>query len=87
MAVLSYNNHYISVVLTPDKSGNSSCVPVVEIRHKRDKSPLTRLVISEAFTSTRNAKAYAFEIGKKWVDERYPKSPLLPDRLKRSPQY
>jgi hypothetical protein len=82
MAVLRYHDHYISVVLTPDKSGNSSCIPVVEIRHKRDNAPVTRLVISEAFTSTRVAKARAFETGKKWVDERYPKSTIL-SRFKR----
>ena len=70
MAVLRYSNHYISVFLTPDKSSNSSCVLVVEIRHKRDHSPIARLVSGEAFVTTEDASARGFELGKKWIDER-----------------
>lgn len=74
MAVKGYNGHYISVFLTPDKSGNSSCVPFVEIRHKGDQSPLARLMLEEAFGSADDANAHGLEVGKKWVDERNAKS-------------
>jgi hypothetical protein len=51
MAVLRYNDHYISVFLTPDKSGNSSRIPFVEIRHKQDRGPVARLMLDEAFAN------------------------------------
>jgi hypothetical protein len=70
MAVLRYSNHYISVFLTPDKSGNSSCILVVEIRHKRDHSPIARLVSGEAFATVEDASARGFELGRKWIDDR-----------------
>ena len=70
MAVQGYNGHYISVFLTPDKSGNSSCVPFVEIRHKGDQGPLARLMLEEAFERADDANAHGFAMGKKWVDER-----------------
>jgi hypothetical protein len=70
MAVLRYSNHYISVFLTPDKSSNSSCILVVEIRHKRDHSPIARFVSGEAFVTTEDASARGFELDKKWIDDR-----------------
>jgi hypothetical protein len=70
MAVLRYNDHYISVFLTPDKSGASSCIPFVEIRHKHDHGPMARLTPSEAFASELDASAYGFKMGKQWIDEK-----------------
>lgn len=69
MAVLRYNDHYISVFLTPDKSGDSSCIPFVEIRHKRDSHPVARLVSGEAFTTAAEASAHGVDEGKKWIDD------------------
>ena len=37
MPSLRYGDYYISVFHTPDKSGNSSCIAFVEIRHQRDR--------------------------------------------------
>jgi hypothetical protein len=74
MAVQGYKGHYISVFLTPDKSGNSSCVPFVEIRHNGDQGPLARLMLEEAFESAVEASAYGFKVGKQWVDERNAKT-------------
>jgi hypothetical protein len=67
---LRYNDYYISVFHIPDKSGNSSCIPCVEMRHKRDQSPSARLTINEAFSSAQDASAHGFAMGKQWVDER-----------------
>lgn len=69
MAVLRYLNHYISVLLTPDKSGNFSYIPIVEVRHNRDNNPMARLVSTEAFANFTEARAYGFTVGKNWVDE------------------
>ena len=74
MAVLRYNGYYVSVFHTPDRSGNSSCIPFVEIRHKRDHGPGTRLMLNEAFTTAQDASAHGFGIGKQWVDARFAKS-------------
>lgn len=74
MAVLRYNGYYISVFHTPDRSGNSSCIPFVEIRHKRDHSPATRLMLNESFIIAQDASAHGFEMGKQWVDARVAKS-------------
>ena len=74
MAVLLYKDHYISVLLTPDKSGDSSCIAVVEMSNKRDNNPAARVVIGEAFATTEDASVRGFELGKKWIDERQPKS-------------
>jgi len=54
MAVLRYNGYYVSVFHTPDRSGNSSCIPFVEISHKRDHGPATRLMLNEAFTTAQD---------------------------------
>jgi hypothetical protein len=70
MAVLGYNGHYISVFLTPDKSGHSACIPFVEIRHRVDQNPLARLMLKEAFVTAEEASAHGLDAGKKWVDER-----------------
>ena len=48
MATQRYNDYYISVLHTPDNSGNSSCIPFVEIRHKRGHDPEARLMLNEA---------------------------------------
>jgi hypothetical protein len=77
MAILRYNDHYISVFLTPDKSGNSSCLAFVEIRHKQDRSPITRLVLEEAFANATEARVYGLKMGKKWIDERRAESKVL----------
>ena len=74
MATLHYNDYYISVLHTPDSSGNSSCIPFVEIRHKRDNDPAARLMLTEAFSTARDASAHGFKIGKQWVDERVAKA-------------
>ena len=74
MAVQGYNGHYISVFLTPDKSGNSSCIPFVEIRHNGDQGPLARLMLEEAFERADDANAHGLAMGKKWVDERNSKT-------------
>jgi len=74
MAVLRYDDYYISVFHTPDRSGNSSCIPFVEIRHKRDHSPTARLMLNEAFTTAQDASAHGFEMGKQCVDARVAKS-------------
>jgi hypothetical protein len=74
MAVLRYNGYYISVFHTPDRSGNSSCIPFVEIRQKRDHGPGTRLMLSEAFSTAQDASAHGFEMGKHWIDARLTKS-------------
>jgi hypothetical protein len=74
MAVLLYNEHYISVFLTPDKSGDLSYIAVVEIRNKRDNDPAARLMMGEAFATTEDASVRGFEMGRKWIDERQPKS-------------
>jgi hypothetical protein len=73
MAVLSYRDHYISVLLTPDKSGTFSYIPIVEIRPKRDNNPAARLILTEAFATFTEARAQGLDAGKKWVDERNPK--------------
>lgn len=70
MAVVRYRNYYISVLLTPDKSGNSSCIPFAEIRHKGDHSPVARLMFSEAFDDANDATSHGLVMGKKWVDEK-----------------
>jgi hypothetical protein len=68
MAVLYYNDHYISVFLTLDKSNNSAWVPFVEIRHKSDASPVARLTISEVFNTDGDAQHRGFEEARKWID-------------------
>jgi hypothetical protein len=68
-----YSDYYISVFHTPDQSGNASCVPFVEIRHKRDRGPEVRLMLNEAFSSEREASTRGFAAGKQWVDERLAK--------------
>ena len=73
MATQRYNDYYISVLHTPDNSGNSSCIPFVEIRHKRGHDPEARLMVNEAFSTARDANAHGFTIGKRWVDERIAK--------------
>lgn len=70
MAVLHYNGYYLSVFLTPDKSGNLSCIPFVEIRNKRSHDPAARLMLNEAFSTADEASAHGFDMGKQWVDER-----------------
>lgn len=70
MTVLLYNNHYISVLLTPNKSGDSAYNAVVEIRNKRENQPAARLIIGEAFASAADASTRGVEMGKKWIDER-----------------
>jgi hypothetical protein len=74
MTVLLYDNHYISVLLTPDKSGDSAYNAVVEIRNKRENHPVARLIIGEAFATATDASTRGVEIGKKWIDERQSKS-------------
>jgi hypothetical protein len=74
MTVLLYNNHYISVLLTPDKSGDSAYNAVVEIRNKRENHPAARLIIGEAFATAADASTRGVEMGKKWIDERQSKS-------------
>jgi len=73
MATQRYNNYYISVFHTPDNSGKSSCIPFVEIRHKRDHDPETRLMLNESFSTAREANTHGFAMGKRWVDERIAK--------------
>ncbi len=73
MATQRYNDYYISVFHTPDNSGSSSCIPFVEIRHKRGHDPEARLMLNEAFSTARDANAHAFTMGKRWVDERIAK--------------
>lgn len=70
MAVLYYNDHYISVFLTPDKTNNSACVPFVEIRHKWDESRVARLTISEVFNTDEEAQHRGVEEARKWIDQR-----------------
>ncbi|HEX2933197.1 MAG TPA: hypothetical protein VHV54_25940 [Candidatus Binatia bacterium] len=77
MAVLRYNDHYISVFLTPDKSGNSSCIPFVEIRHKHDHGPVARLMLDEAFATAIEASVYGLKRGKQWIDEKLAASKAL----------
>ena len=73
MAVLLCRDRYISVLLAPDKSGNSSYIPIVEIRHKRDNNPAARLVSTEAFLRFTEARIHGLDMGKKWIDEQTPK--------------
>ncbi len=77
MAVLRYSGYYISVFLTPDKSGHSSCIPFVEIRHKGDPGPLVRLMLKEAFETAVDANAHGLKMGKNWVDEEIAKNKLM----------
>jgi hypothetical protein len=70
MPSLRYNDYYISVFHTPDKSDNSSCVPFVEIRHKSAHSPEARLMLNDAFGSAYDASAHGFAMGKQWIDQR-----------------
>ena len=74
MPVLRYHDHFIAVFLTPDRSGNSCCIPFVEIRYKRDGSPLARLMLEEAFNTPEAAKAHGLEMGKRWIDKRVAES-------------
>src|SRR5688572_13948643 len=73
MAVLLCRDRYISVLLAPDKSGNSSYIPIVEIRHKRDNNPAARLVSTGAFLRFTEARIHGLDMGKKWIDEQTPK--------------
>ena len=73
MPNLRYNEYYISVFHLPDKSGNSSCIPFVEIRHKRDRGLEARLMLNEAFSTAYDANAHGFAMGKQWVDEQVAK--------------
>lgn len=69
MAILRYRDYYISVLFTPDKSGNASYVPFVEIRHNRGSTPIVRLTPGQSFSRSSEAKVHGFEIGKKWIEE------------------
>src|SRR5262245_20618895 len=69
MPRLRYKDYYISVFHTPDKSGNLSCVPFVEIHHKRGRGLEVRLMLNEAFSTAFDASAHGFAMGKQWVDE------------------
>jgi hypothetical protein len=62
--VLRYSDHYISVFLTPDKFGNSSCAPFVEIRHKQDQGPVAGLMLDEVFANAADASVYGLKMGK-----------------------
>ena len=62
MATQRYNNYYISVFHTPDNSGESS-----------DQDPETRLMLTESFSTARDANTHGFAMGKRWVDERIAK--------------
>lgn len=70
MPRLRYRNYYISVFHVPDKSGNSSCIPCLEIRHKLDHGPAARLTLSDAFGSAPEATEHGFAVGRRWVDDR-----------------
>ncbi len=70
MPNLRYRNYYISVFHMPDKSGNSSCIACVEIRHKVDDSPAARVMLSGGFHTAQEASEHGFELGKQWVDDR-----------------
>ena len=86
MAVLRYRDHYISVLLTPDKSGTLSYIPIVEIRPKRDNNPAARLILTAAFATFTDARAQGLNAGKKWVDERNPKRVEAKDKSEKKAQ-
>ena len=64
MPALYYRNHYISVFQIPDKSGNSSCIACVEIRHKLEGSPSARLMLNGPFSTAHEASEHGFVMGK-----------------------
>jgi hypothetical protein len=68
MPNLRYKDHYISVFHMPDKVGGFSCTPCVEIRHKLDSSPTTRLVFEESFSTGHAATEHGFAHAKQWID-------------------
>ena len=70
MPGLYYRNHYISVFQIPDKSGNSSCIACVEIRHNLEGSPSARLMLNGPFSIAHEASEHGFVMGKRWVDDR-----------------
>lgn len=69
MPSLRYRDHYISVFHLPDKSGKSSCIPCVEIRHKHDRALSARLMLNESFSTAHDASEHGFATGKQWVDQ------------------
>jgi hypothetical protein len=68
MPSLRYKDHYISVVELPDKSGKSSLILCVEIRHERDRVPPARLMLEQSASMVKDARAHGFATGKQWID-------------------
>lgn len=68
MSSLRYKDYYISVFHIPDKAGGFSCRPCVEIRHKLDTSPTTRLLFEESFAAGQAATTHGVEFAKQWID-------------------
>ena len=69
MPSLRYRNAYISIFHIPDKSGNSSCIAYVEIRHKLEGSPSARLVLNGPFSDAHPAREHAFAMEKERIDD------------------
>lgn len=70
MPKVRHRNHYISVIHLPDKSGKSTCVCCVEIRHEREQVLSTRLMLDRSFDTEQDATEHGFAAGKQWVDQR-----------------
>ena len=68
MPSLRYRNAYISIFHIPDKSGNSSCIAYVEIRHKLEGSPSARLVLNGPFSDAHQAREHAFAMEKERIE-------------------
>ena len=64
MPNLRYRNYYISIFHLPDKSGDSSCIGCVEIRHKLNDSPAARVMLSDGFHTVHEPSDHGFEMGK-----------------------
>lgn len=70
MPQVRHKKHYISVLHLPDKSGESSCICCVEIRHEREQVLSTRLMLNQRFATEQDATERGFAVGKQWVDQR-----------------
>ena len=81
MPSLRYRDYYISVLHIPDKSGDSSCIACVEIRHKLHDSPAAKGMLSGALLVAHDVDKHGFTMGKQWVDDRIAKKSVSSDRI------
>lgn len=67
MSTLRYKDYYISILHLPDKSGRSSSIACVEVRHELDSVPTVRWML-DAASNNAGTHAQRAAVAKQWID-------------------